>query len=299
MPKPLDLRGALTALVTPLTPDGTHVDWPAFDALVRRQLDAGVEGLVPCGTTGETPTLSSDEKLAVVRRTVELARGRVPVVAGAGSFSTQETAASARALAAAGADAVMVVMPYYSRPSQQALVEHVVAVARAADVAVVLYNHPGRTGVDLGADATVYICERAPNVVAIKDATGNVLRCQELVRRLGERLCVLSGDDALAVPMMSVGARGLISTTSNLLPERVVSVCRAALAGDWARARREHLALLPVYEAMFCEPSPAPVKFALSQRGDMSPSVRPPLLSLSPPGAERVLEVLRRAEATA
>jgi 4-hydroxy-tetrahydrodipicolinate synthase len=293
------LAGVFTALVTPFTADAANVDVKAFEALVEWQIAGGVSGLVACGTTGEAPTLSEAELLLVVKKTVEVAKGRVPVIAGTGSFSTQKTIATSKAAIEAGADGVMVVMPYYSKPSQAGLVSHVTQVAAAVNAPIVLYNIPGRTGVDLGPDATVSICERAKNVIGIKDATGNVLRCQELVRRLGDRLTVLSGDDALTLPMMACGARGLISTTSNLLPAEVSEVCRLALDGKWVEARRAHLRLLPVYEAMFCEPSPGPVKAALANKGRMLNVLRSPVAPVSDAAQKRILETVAKCEAGA
>ncbi|MET0591195.1 MAG: dihydrodipicolinate synthase family protein, partial [Polyangiaceae bacterium] len=164
---------------------------------------------------------------------------------------------------------------------------------------IVLYNIPGRTGVDLGVEATETICARASNVIGIKDATGNVLRCQEILRRLGDRLTVMSGDDALTLPMMVCGAKGLISTSSNLFPKPVAETCRLALAGDWKEARRIHLSMLPVYEAMFMEPSPAPVKFALSQRGRIKASVRLPLVTASEAARAKITETIKKHEAGA
>ena len=293
---PTSLSGAYTALVTPFSEDGTTVDLEALESLVEAQVAGGIAGLVPCGTTGEAATLSEAEVRLVVDRTVRAARGRVPVVAGTGSFSTQKTIVASQAALEAGADAVMVVMPYYTRPTQAGLVEHVTRVAASIKAPIVLYNIPVRTGVDLGAEATETICGRCPNVVGIKDATGNVLRCQELVRRLGDRLAVMSGDDALTVPMMAVGARGVISTTSNLLPKAVGDVTRLAMAGEWNEARRAHLALLPVYEAMFIEASPAPVKFALSKKGRMAAVVRLPLVAASEGARAKITEAVRRYE---
>jgi 4-hydroxy-tetrahydrodipicolinate synthase len=221
------------------------------------------------------------------------------VLAGAGSFSTQKTVKTAEAALEAGADAVMIVMPYYNRPTQAGLVEHVAHVAQAVKAPVVLYNIPGRTGVDLGIEATESICARASNVVGVKDATGNVLRCQEIVRRLGERLAVMCGDDALTLAMMACGARGLISTTSNLFPKPVADTCRFALAGEWKEARRVHLTMLPVYEAMFIEASPAPLKFALSQRGRIKASVRLPLVPASEGARAKILETVKKYESGA
>src|SRR4051794_8426056 len=179
------IEGTWTALVTPFSPDGADVDLAALDRLVEDQIRGGVSGLVPCGTTGEAPTLDDAEQILVIKRVVAAARGRVPVYAGTGSFSTKKTIAASKAAVEAGVDGVMVVMPYYSKPSQDGLREHVLAVARAVACPIIVYNVPGRSVVDLSAETTARICEEASNVVAIKDATANVLRCQELKRRLG------------------------------------------------------------------------------------------------------------------
>jgi len=293
----LRLSGTLTALVTPFTPDGEAVDFDALDALVEAQIEGGVSGLVPCGTTGESPTLADDEQVAVIKRVVLAAKGRVPVIAGTGSFSTKKTIAASKAALGAGADGVMVVMPYYNKPSQDGLREHVLAVARAVACPVVLYNIPGRSVVDLGVEATERICAEAPNVIATKEATGNVLRCQELKRRLGDRLTVLSGDDGLTLPMMAVGADGVISVTSNVLPHAVSEVTRLALEGDYARARAAHLALLELHGLMFIEPNPAPAKAALAHMGRMSASVRLPICAASEGARQKVIDALARFDA--
>ncbi|AUX37302.1 MULTISPECIES: 4-hydroxy-tetrahydrodipicolinate synthase [Sorangium] len=293
----LPLSGTFTALVTPFTPDGEAVDFEALTALVEAQVAGGVSGLVPCGTTGESPTLSEAETTAVIRRVVEAARGRVPVIAGTGSFSTKKTIDASRAALAAGAEGVMIVMPYYSKPSQDGLREHTLAVAKAVAGPVVLYNVPGRTVVDLSAEATERICAAAPNVVAIKDATGNVLRCQELVRRLGDRLTVLCGDDALTLAMMALGAQGVISVTSNVLPRETSAVPRRFLAGDLAGARAAHLALLEIHGLMFVEPNPSPAKAALAALGRMSPAVRLPLSPAGEATRQQIVEAMKRLEA--
>ncbi|XXU64586.1 4-hydroxy-tetrahydrodipicolinate synthase [Sorangium sp. So ce1097] len=291
------MSGTLTALVTPFTPDGEAVDFQALDALVEAQIAGGVSGLVPCGTTGESPTLTEAETTAVVRRVVEAARGRAPVIAGTGSFSTKKTIDASRAALAAGADGVMVVMPYYSKPSQDGLREHLLAVAKAVSAPIVLYNIPGRTGVDLSAETTERVCAAAPNVVAIKDATGHVLRCQELARRLGDRLTVLCGDDALTLAMMALGAKGVISVTSNVLPRETSAVTRKFLAGDLAGARAAHLSLLELHALMFVEPNPAPAKAALAALGRMSPAVRLPLAPAGDATRQQVADAVRRLEA--
>jgi len=295
----MQLEGTYTALVTPFQSDES-IDWKAFDALVDAQIEGGISGLVPCGTTGESPALTEDEQLAVIKRTVERARGRVPVIAGTGSNSTRHAIHLSKQAEAAGANAVMVVVPYYNKPTQDGLFRHYVAVARAVKCPVIVYNIPARSSIDLGADTMVRITEAAPNVVAIKEATGNVLRAQELVRRLGERLTVLSGDDALTLPMIAVGARGVISVTSNLLPKAVSEATRAALAGDLAKARQKHLALLPVHEAMFIEANPSPIKAAMAERGMVGATVRGPLAPITDATAKKLASVLeefaRRSE---
>ena len=295
----LVLSGTFTALVTPFDKDGEQVDFAALDKLVDAQIAGGVSGLVPCGTTGESPTLSDDEQLEVIKRVIARSAGRVPVLAGTGSFSTKKTVAASKAAIAAGADGVMVVMPYYNKPSQEGMRAHVLAVAAAVDAPIVLYNIPGRSVVDLAADTTEKICAEAKNVVGMKEATGNVLRCQELVKRLGDRLTVLSGDDGLTLPMISLGAKGVISVTSNVLPRETSRVTTLALEGNWDEARRAHFALLDLHALMFVEPNPAPAKAALAHLGMMNATVRGPLVQCSAGLAERVVAELERLKKAA
>ncbi len=272
------LEGTFTALVTPFRDEsGQPIDWDALAALVDAQIDGGISGLVPCGTTGESPTLSHEEHAQVVERVIARAKGRVHVVAGAGSNSTREAVTLAQHAERAGADAVMVVVPYYNKPTQEGLLGHFVEVARSVRLPVVAYNVPARTGSDLAAETLARIAEAAPNVVATKEATGNVLRAQRIAQLMGARMTVLCGDDVLTLPMIAVGARGVISVTSNLLPAEVSRATRLALDGKVDDARRAHLALVPAHEAMFLEANPSPVKAALAARGAMSDAVRSPL----------------------
>ncbi|MGH7280560.1 MAG: 4-hydroxy-tetrahydrodipicolinate synthase [Polyangiaceae bacterium] len=289
----MDFRGTYTALVTPFSNDANaSIDWPAFDVLVDTQIDGGIAGLVPCGTTGECPTLSHTEMIDLYARTVKQARGRAQVIAGTGSNSTAHAIDLSQAAEKAGVDAVMVVVPYYNKPTQDGLVAHYCAIAASVKCPVVVYNIPARTGIDLSADALVRICEKAKNLVACKEATGNVLRAQELSRRLGDRLQILSGDDALTLPMISVGAKGVISVTSNLLPLEVADATNAALDGDRLTAKKLHLALLPVHEAMFVEANPSPVKWALAEKKKMNNVVRAPLVPVSDSSAKKIAAVL-------
>jgi 4-hydroxy-tetrahydrodipicolinate synthase len=287
----LKLEGTYTALVTPFKEDES-IDWDAFARLIESQVAGGITGVVPCGTTGESPALTESEQLELVTRTVKLVAGRMQVIAGTGSNSTKHAVHLTEQAVKAGVDGVMVVVPYYNKPTPEGLVFHFVTVAKAAGKPVILYNIPGRTGIDLTCDTLLSIADRAPNVCATKEATGNVLRAQEVVRRSQGKITVLSGDDALTLPMVAVGAKGVISVTSNLLPKDVADATRLALAGDLSAARAAHQRLLPVHDAMFLEANPGPVKAALAQRGAMRDTVRGPLVPVKPATRERVLAIL-------
>ncbi len=289
----LRLEGTYTALVTPLLDEpGQPIDWHSLDGLLEDQIANGVAGVVPCGTTGESPTLSHEEHALVVERTVKRVKGRIQVIAGTGSNSTREAIAMSQHAAAVGADAVMLVVPYYNKPSQEGLYRHFVAVAESVRVPVILYNIPGRSVIDLAHDTLARIAQAAPNVVAVKDATGNVLRAQKVAQTMGSRLTVLCGDDALTLPMIAVGARGVISVTSNVLPAEVSRATRLALDGKMEEARSAHLALLPVHDAMFLEASPGPVKAALAFRGLAREAVRAPLLPCTDPVRRTIASAL-------
>jgi 4-hydroxy-tetrahydrodipicolinate synthase len=299
-PTQLRIEGTYTALVTPFRDAPNQpVDWEALDALVDTQVAAGISGLVPCGTTGESPTLSHEEHAQVVERTVQRADKRTQVIAGAGSNSTREAIGLAQHAERAGADAIMVVVPYYNKPTAAGLFRHFVEVAACVRLPVILYNIPARTGIDLLPDTLERICAEAPNVVGVKEATGNVLRAQKLAQTLGDRIAILSGDDALTLPMIAVGARGVISVTSNVLPAQVTRATRLALDGKLEEARRAHLALMPVHEAMFIEANPGPVKAALAARGAMRATVRLPLVAVEESTRAAVVAAVTAAESPA
>ncbi|MBX3228332.1 MAG: 4-hydroxy-tetrahydrodipicolinate synthase [Labilithrix sp.] len=291
----LRFEGTFTALVTPFK-DDQSIDWDAFDKLVDGQIQAGITGIVPCGTTGESPALDHEEQLELIKRCVKLAKGKCIVLAGTGTNSTKSTIANSQAAAKAGADAVMVVTPYYNKPTQEGLYQHFVATAASMELPLVVYNIPGRSVIDLTTDTLARICDTAKNVVAVKEATGNVLRAQENVRRLGSRINVLSGDDTLTLPMIAVGAKGVISVTSNVLPAEVVRATKLALEGRMEEARREHLALCNVHEAMFIEANPACPKAALAHMGKMKDVVRGPLARCSDAARAKVVAVLQAYE---
>jgi 4-hydroxy-tetrahydrodipicolinate synthase len=291
----LRIEGTYTALVTPFhdprEKPGWPIDWDALDRLVEAQVAGGVAGLVPCGTTGESPTLSHEEHRQVVERVVKKVGKRVQVIAGAGSNSTRETTELVLHAQRAGADAAMVVVPYYNKPTQEGLFCHFAEVASQASIPIVAYNVPGRTVVELLPDTLARICDAAPNVVAIKEASGNVIRTQQIVSALGDRMVVLCGDDGITLPLIACGARGVISVTSNVLPAEVSRAARLALDGRFDEARRAHLALLPAHDAMFVEASPAPAKAALAMRGLASDAVRSPIV----PASEKARAVLASA----
>ncbi len=292
----LKLSGVIPALVTPFR-DG-RLDEDALRALIERAIEGGVGGLVPCGTTGESVALSDGEHARVVAVTVEAARGRVPVIAGAGTASTHHTIELAKAARAAGADGLLLVCPYYNRPTQAGLEAHFRAVCGAVPLPAVLYNIPGRTGVDLSVETLERLAD-VPSIVAVKEATGNVLRAQQILARTGDRFAVLSGDDALTLPILAVGGAGVISVTANLLPRETSEVTRLFARGRVEEARAAHLALLPVHEAMFLESNPGPVKCALADRGLLAPEVRLPLSWPCEATRVRLREVLAAFEGRA
>ncbi|HEX2690860.1 MAG TPA: 4-hydroxy-tetrahydrodipicolinate synthase, partial [Kofleriaceae bacterium] len=267
MAKLATIEGCLTALVTPFR-EG-KVDFDGLAKLVDWQIEQGIDGLVAVGTTGESATLDVEDHIAVIAATVKAARGRVPVIAGAGGNATSEALELTRAAEAAGADALLQVTPYYNRPGQEGLYRHFEAIAKATTLPIILYNVPSRTACDLLTDTVVRLAE-IDNVVGIKDATGNLVRGSELVARVGDRLTVLSGDDGTAFPLYAIGARGVISVVSNVAPRAMSDMWDAVLAGDWARGRQRHYELRVLSQLLFVEPSPAPTKAALAILGRCS-----------------------------
>jgi 4-hydroxy-tetrahydrodipicolinate synthase len=293
----LPLQGVYTALVTPFSADASSIDFEAYEKLLAEQLASGVSGLVPCGTTGESATLSDSEQRELVARTVRFVKGRVPVLANTGSNNTKKSIEASKAAFEAGADGVMLVMPYYNKPSQEGLFRHVTEIARAVSGPVVVYNVPGRSIVELSVDTLLRILDACPNVVGIKDASGNVLFCQELMGKARGRIVDLSGDDPLTLPMMAVGAQGVISVTSNLYPRQVGEVVADALGGKWSEAERKNSRLYPVHRALFSEPSPAPIKAALALKGLARSSVRLPLVEATDACRSTLAELIKTYEA--
>jgi 4-hydroxy-tetrahydrodipicolinate synthase len=280
------IEGCLTALVTPFR-DG-KVDFDGLAKLVDWQIENGVDGIVSVGTTGESATLDVDEHVAVIAATVKAAKGRVPVIAGAGGNATSEALALTKASEDAGADALLHVTPYYNRPNQEGLFRHFEALAKATKLPIILYNVPSRTACDMLTDTVVRLAD-FDNIIGIKDATGNLVRGSELVAKVGDRMAVLSGDDGTTFPLYACGGRGVISVVSNVAPREMSEMWDAAKAGDWERARKLHFKLRHLNQLLFVEPSPAPTKAALSLLGRCTLEVRLPLVGATP----KLLEELR------
>jgi 4-hydroxy-tetrahydrodipicolinate synthase len=284
--------GTLPALVTPFS--NGEVDEDALRAIVERCIEGGVDGLVPCGTTGETPTLSEAEHARVVRIVVEQTNRRVPVVAGAGAFSTSHTIHLARMCRQLGVDGLLLVTPYYNRPTQEGLEAHFRAVEATFPIPSTPSTVPPHTGTDLTVETLARLAD-VPAFVGIKEATGNVLRSQQILSTLGDRYTVLSGDDALTLPVLAVGGKGVISVTANLLPKETSDVVHLWQAGKLAEARALHLRLAPVHESMFVEANPGPVKAAMAKRGLLQPELRLPLVWPKSSSLEKVWAALERA----
>jgi 4-hydroxy-tetrahydrodipicolinate synthase len=272
------LTGAFTALITPFR-DG-EIDERALRALVEFQIQSGIDGLVPCGTTGESATMIEREHAFVIETVIDQAAGRVPVIAGTGTNNTRITIERTRHALQAGATAALVVVPYYNKPTQEGLIAHYSAIAESVDLPLVLYNVPGRTGITMNAQTTIAL-SRIPTIAAIKEAAGNLDLVTEIVNETLDDFVVLSGDDSLTLPMISVGARGVISVLSNILPAEVTELARLANAGHFADARRAHLRLFEVMRAMFTGNNPTAVKTAAELLGLCSSEVRLPLTRLN------------------
>jgi 4-hydroxy-tetrahydrodipicolinate synthase len=283
--------GVGTALITPFTSTGA-VDEAAVRRLARRQIDAGTHFLVPCGTTGEVPTLSADERRRVVEIVVDEAAGTTPVLAGAGGYDTREVAHAAAEMHAAGAAGLLSVTPYYNRPTPEGLYQHYRAVAEATPLPIVVYNVPGRTGCNVDA-ATLARLATIPTVVGVKEAAGNMTQMAEIVNAVPAEFLVLSGDDALTLPLMAIGGRGIISVCSNQVPGEMAQMVEAAERGDFAAARVLHQRLLGIMLVNFCESSPGPVKFAMAAMGLCEEVFRLPMVPPRQASRDKVLAVLR------
>lgn len=283
--------GSYTALVTPFRRGAVAFD--ELRKLVEFQIKSGIDGLVPVGTTGESPTVTHEEHLDLIRCTIEAARGRVPVIAGTGSNSTHEAIVMTKVAAEAGADGMLLVAPYYNRPTQEGLFRHFSALADVTDKPLVLYSIPGRCGVEISVSVIERLRAKYPHVAHVKEAGGSVDRVDQIVQALGDSVTVLSGDDSLTLPFMAVGAKGVISVVSNFFPREVTKLAALALAGEYAKARALHRRLYPLFKTFFIESNPSPIKFAMARAGLIgSDEVRLPLCPLSAASRKTLLAEL-------
>ena len=287
------LTGSLVALVTPMLPDGS-LDLPRLRALVDWHVDQGTDALVIVGTTGESPTVTTEEHCRLIRAAVEQAAGRIPVIAGTGANSTAEAIELTRCAKAAGAVAGLSVAPYYNKPTQEGLYQHFKAIAEAVDLPLILYNVPGRTASDISND-TVLRLAQVPGIVGIKDATGNIERGTALIKAAPAGFAVYSGDDASGMVLMLLGGKGVISVTANVAPGLMHEVCAAALAGDLARARAINFQLLSLHQKLFVEANPIPVKWCVAEMGLIEPGIRLPLTPLSSQHHDMLRAAMREA----
>ena len=286
------MRGCGTALLTPFNSEGA-LDVGRLRALVERQIDGGIRMLVPCGTTGESQTMTEDEDRLVIRTTVETARGRAKVIAGTGSNSTSECIRYSVAAREIGADAALLVAPYYNKPTQEGMYQHYMAIAREIDgMPMVLYNVPGRTASNLSAETVLRLAREVDHIVAVKEASANFTQIMEILRGRPAGFRVLSGDDSLTLPMIALGADGLISVASNEVPEPMVGMIDAALAGDWDGAREIHFRMLELMEANFMESSPGPAKAVMAMLGLMEERLRLPLVPVAAATRERLRAII-------
>jgi 4-hydroxy-tetrahydrodipicolinate synthase len=285
-----EFRGCGTAMVTPFRKD-LSLDEDALRRLIRRQIAAGINFLVPCGTTGESPTLTHEEHLRVVAVTIEEAKGKVPVLAGAGGYDTQKVIEMAREIERMGANGILSVTPYYNKPTQEGLYHHYKAIASAISLPIILYNVPPRTNVNIE-PATLRRLAEIDNIIGIKEASGNIAQMTQVIQQVPEQFIVLSGDDALTLPLVAMGGRGLISVTSNEIPAEMTRLVQMCLAGEFATARALQRKLLPLIEVNFIETNPGPVKAAMAEMGLLEPAWRLPMVPPRPENLAKIRTVL-------
>ncbi len=289
----MQFTGAITAMVTPMR--GGTVDEEAYRAFIEWQIEQGINGLVPCGTTGESATLTHDEHQKVIRICVEQAKGRVPVIAGAGSNNTNEAIELTRFAKKIGADAALHITPYYNKPTQEGLYQHFKALAAAAPMPIIAYNVPGRTGVNMLPETLARVCRDVPEVIGVKEATGNLNQISNVIEYCGPKFLILSGDDFTVLPILSIGGHGVISVTSNVAPAKMAGLCHAFRQGDMALAQRLHYELEPLNRAMFLENNPGPVKAALALMKKIGPETRLPLVPPLPENQKKLENALTAA----
>lgn len=287
--------GAITAIVTPFLETG-EVDVESLKKLVEFQIKNGINGIVPCGSTGEAATLSDEEKRLVIQTVVDQTKKRVPVIAGAGSNDTAKAVKLSQIAKEAGADALLHVTPFYNKPTPKGLVAHFKAIAESSDLPIILYNVPGRTGQNVSAETILKVAKEVPQVVGVKEASGNITQMMDIIKGAPKGFCVLSGDDALTFPLMALGGDGIISVVSNEIPKEMSALTKAALEGNWEKARKIHYEWLDLMNINFIETNPQPVKTALALMGKVKEVFRLPLVSMDEKNKEKLKEVLKKHE---
>ncbi len=287
----MKFQGAFTALVTPF--QNGEIDEERFRSLIERQINEGINGLVPCGTTGESATMSHQEHMQAIKVCVEQADGRVPVVAGAGSNNTREAVELTRFAKEAGADGALHITPYYNKPTQEGMVAHFTAIAQEVSLPLIIYNVPGRTGSNLLPETLARMSRDIPEVVGVKEASGNIRQISEVIEYCGQDFTVLAGDDFVVLPLLALGGKGVISVASNLVPAKMAELCSAFLANDLDRAQVIHYSLAPLCRAMFLETNPIPVKTAMALMGKLDLEFRLPLVPMQPDHKAELNRVLK------
>ncbi|MBI2653848.1 4-hydroxy-tetrahydrodipicolinate synthase [Candidatus Woesearchaeota archaeon] len=285
-------KGAITAIVTPFTENG-ELDLESLKGLVEFQIKNHIDGIVPCGTTGESPSLNEEEHVEVVKTVVDAANGKVPVIAGAGSNSTEHAIELTRKAADIGANATLHVCPYYNKPTQEGLYRHFSAIAKAVDLPIIIYNIQGRTAVNMETATLARLAKEHSNIVGVKEASGNVAQMMDVINELPKNFAVISGDDNLTLPLMALGGKGVISVASNIVPKEMHELCKYALDGDLESAKRLHYHLLPLFKGIFIETNPIPIKAAVAMKGMIKEAYRLPMCEMKPENKEKLRNILK------
>lgn len=285
-------KGAITAIVTPFKENG-DLDLEALRKLVEFQVKNSIDGIVPCGTTGESPSLSEDEHFEVVKAAAEAANGKVPVIAGAGSNSTRHAVEMTKRAAELGANAALHVCPYYNKPTQEGLYRHFSAIAKAVDLPIIIYNIQGRTAVNMETSTLARLAKEYSSIVGVKEASGNISQMMDVINELPKNFAVLSGDDNITLPLMALGGKGVISVASNVIPKEMHELCKYALDGNFEEAKRMHYELLPLFKGIFIETNPIPIKAALAMKGMINEAYRLPMCEMKAENKEKLRKILK------
>ena len=285
-------KGAITAIVTPFKMDG-ELDEESLRKLVEFQIKNKIDGIVPCGTTGESPTLNHEEHGKVIELVIEAANGRVPVIAGTGSNSAKEAIEMTRHAADAGANASLQVCPYYNKPTQEGLYRHFSAIANAVDIPIIIYNIQGRTSVNMETSTLARLAKEHSNIIGVKEASGNISQIMDVINELPKSFDVLSGDDNMTLPLMALGGKGVISVASNIVPKEIHELAKHALDGEFEKARQIHYRLLPLFKGIFIETNPMPIKAALAMKGMIKESYRLPMCEMQAESREKLRRILK------